>query len=153
MNNTKFLKTVIFFLLLINASTIAFMWINRPHSKDNIGDFFANELHFTSKQKDQFIVLRDEHRKEKESLRELNKEKHDAYFELLKNPTIDSISYKKAVSDLLKIKEKEEGNTFNHFQKIRAICDENQKKKFDKIIKNAARMLAQPRDGQRPPRR
>lgn len=154
MNNTKFLKVVIILLLLINISTIAFMWFNRPHPKDNIGDFFAKELHFTDKQKEQFNVLRDEHRQLRESLKELDKEKHDAYFDLLQNATVDSIAIKKAISVLVKIKEKEELGNFSHFQKVRAICDETQKKKFDKIIGEAARMMAPkpPTEGQGPPR-
>jgi hypothetical protein len=53
----------------------------------------------------------------------------------------------------MKIKDKEELGTFYHFQKVRAICDEKQKKKFDEIIKEAARMMAPRRDGQRPPQR
>ncbi len=154
MNNTKFLKVIIFLLLLINISTIAFMWFNRPQPKDNVGDFFAKELHFTEKQKEQFIILRDEHREQRQSLRAENKEKHDAYFDLLKNPTTDSVAIKRAVSELLKIKEKEELGTFYHFQKVRTICDENQKEKFDEIIGEASRMMAPrpPRGGQGPPR-
>lgn len=154
MNNTKFLKVVIILLLLINISTIAFMWFNKPQPKGNIGDFFAKELHFTDKQKEQFAVLRDEHREQRQSLSKENKEKHDAYFNLLKNATVDSVAIKNAISELLKIREKEELGTFIHFQKVRAICDENQKKKFDEIIGEAARMMAPkpPREGQRPPR-
>jgi protein CpxP len=154
MNNTKFLKVVIILLLLINISTIAFMWLNRPQPKDNIGDFFAKELHFTDKQKEQFAVLRDEHRELRKSLSEENKEKHDAYFDLLKNAAVDSVVIKNAISELLKIREKEELGTFTHFQKVRAICDENQKKKFDEIIGEAARMMSPkpPREEQGPPR-
>lgn len=154
MNNIKFLKIVIILLLLINISTIAFMWFNRPQPKDNIGDFFAKELFFTDKQKKQFIVLRDEHRQQRQSLRALDKEKHDAYFDLLKNATVDSVAIKKAILEMLKIREKEELGTFSHFQKVRAICDETQKKKFDKIIGEAARMMAPkpPRPGQGPPK-
>jgi Spy/CpxP family protein refolding chaperone len=154
MNNTKFLKVVIMLLLLINISAIAFMWFNRPQPKDNIGDFFAKELHFTDKQKEQFNVLRDEHRQQRQSLKALDKEKHDAYFDLIKNTAIDSTAIKKAITELLKIKEKEELGTFSHFQKVRAICDETQKEKFDKIIGEATRMMAPrpPREVQGPPR-
>lgn len=155
MNNTKFLKVVILLLLLINISTLAFLWLNRPQRKDNIGDFFAKELQFTPQQKEQFASLRDEHRNQVQALRKSNRELHDAYFDLLKNPTVDSVAIKKAISELLKIRAKEELETFNHFQKVRGICDETQKKKFDEIIKDAARMLAPrgPREGQGPPPR
>lgn len=151
MNNSKFLKIVILLLLLINLSTISFLWFNKPSKRDAVGDFFTKELQFTAKQKEQFIVLRDSHREEREALKSNDKEVHDAYFDLLKNPTVDSTTFKNAVAEIMKIKEKEELGTFYHFQKVRAICDEKQKQKFDEIIKEAARMMAPPRDGQRPP--
>lgn len=153
MENTKFLKAIIIILLLINVSTIAFMWMNRPHPKDVIGGFFAKELQFTEAQQKQFDALKEEHHNQVESLREENKAKHDAYFELLQNPTIDSAEVNKLAGEISKIKEKEELATFYHFQKVRAICDEKQKAKFDKVINEAARMMAPNPSGRpRPPR-
>jgi len=149
MNTTKFLKIVIFILLLINVATITFLWINKPRQNDTVGDFFAKELKFTDQQKEQFEVLRDEHRAQRESLKESNKEKHDAYFDLLKNPNIDSVTVRKAAQEITKIKEQEELSIFYHFQKVRAICDDEQQHKFDKIINEAAKMM----NPQRPPRR
>jgi Spy/CpxP family protein refolding chaperone len=153
MNNPKFLKTVIVLLLLVNLSTISFLWFNKPHKRDAVGDFFTKELQFTAKQKEQFIVLRDAHRKEREALKSNDKEVHDVYFDLLKSSTVDSATVKNLVAEIMKIKDKEELGTFYHFQKVRAICDEKQKQKFDEIIKEAARMIAPRREGQRPPRR
>lgn len=154
MNTTKFLKIIIALLLLINISTVAFMWFIKPERRDDIGGFFNKELHFTKQQQQQFETLRDEHRKDRESLKEANKKAHDNYFNLLKNQTVDSVAIKNDIAEILKIKQKEELLTFNHFRKVRAICDDNQKKKFDEIINQAARMMAPnpPHDGHRPPR-
>lgn len=142
MNNTKYLKIIILLLILINLSTISFMWFSKPSRNDVVGDFFTRELQFTTKQKEQFIVLREHHRREREVLKINNKKAHDAFFNLLKSPLVDSIPIKKAVAQILKIKEKEEWSTFYHFQKVRSICNEIQKQKFDKIINEAARMMA-----------
>jgi periplasmic protein CpxP/Spy len=153
MNNSKFLKIVIVLLLLINLSTISFMWFNKPPKRDAVRDFLAKELQFTAKQREQFAALKKTHRTEIEALKESNKENHDAYFDLLKNPNVDSVTVSKAAHDIILIKEKEELSTFYHFQKVRALCDEKQKQKFDEIIKDAARMMAPPREGQGPPPR
>lgn len=155
MKSTKFFKIIIFLLVLINLGTVLFLWINRPQPKDNVGGFFAKELHFTAQQTKQFEVLRDEHRTQRESLKESNKLNHDAYFELLKNPNIDYVSVKKAAHEIAKIKEQEELLIFNHFKKVRAICNEDQKQKFDRIVNEAAQMMAPrpPRDGNGPPPR
>jgi len=142
MNNSKFLKIVILLLLLVNISTLTFMWLHRPQKNDAVGDFFTKELQFTAKQKEQFEVLKQEHRSQNEALRAENKEKHDAYFELLKNPTIDSATVKRATAAILKIEEQKQLALFYHFQKVRAICNASQQQKFDEIINEAARMMA-----------
>lgn len=141
MNNSRFLKIVIVLLLLINISTIVFMWLNRPPKKDPVGDYFTQELQFTANQKQQFEALKQEHRSQVEALRAENKEAHDAYFGLLKNPSVDSATVKKAASQILKIKEREELALFYHFQKVRSICTASQQVKFDEIINEAARMM------------
>lgn len=153
MNNIKFLKIVILLLVLINISTLAFLWLNRPQPNNAVEGFFAEKLEFTPQQKEQFAALKDEHRDQIQALKKSNKELHDAYFDLLKNPNIDSATVKNAASQILKIKEKEELALFYHFKKIRAICDAKQKQKFDEVIKEAARMMAPrgPREGQGPP--
>lgn len=154
MNNIKSLKIVIVFLLLINIGTISFMWINRPHQKDQLGGFFAKELQFTPKQVSLFEGLKEEHRAQMNVLKTESKALHDAYFELLKNPSVDTATVAKAATEIANAKKKEELATFYHFQKVRAICDDHQKIKFDNIIKEAARMMAPPkgpREGQGPP--
>lgn len=154
MNNSKFLKIVIVLLLLINLSTITFMWLHRPPKNDAVGDFFAKELQFTAKQKEQFEALKKEHHEAKEALKEIDKEKHDTYLDLLKDPKVDSVTVRKAADEILVVKEKEELAMFYHFQKVRALCDEKQKQKFDEIIKEAARMMgSKQREGQGPPPR
>lgn len=154
MNNIKSLKIIIVFLLLINIGTISFMWINRPHPKDQVGGFFEKELQFTPKQVSLFEGLKEEHRSKMDVLKEESKKLHDTYFDLLKNPSIDTATISKVATEIANVKKNEELVTFYHFQKVRAICDEKQKIKFDNIIKEAARMLAPPRgprEGQGPP--
>jgi hypothetical protein len=153
MNNSKFLKIVIVILLVINIGTITFIWLHRPQRNDAVRDFFTNELKFTSKQREQFQLLKNQHCQAKQALKESDKEKHDELLDLLKNPNVDSVTVRKAVDEIMKVKEKEELALFDHFQKVRAICDEKQKQKFDKIIKEGARMMGSSRDGQGPPPR
>ena len=64
------------------------------------------------------------------------------------------MTVRKAADEILVVKEKEELAMFYHFQKVRALCDEKQKQKFDEIIKEAARMMgSKQREGQGPPPR
>ncbi len=155
MNNVKFLKAILLILLLVNVATLSFLWFTKPPKPNLQGSakgFFAKELSFSAKQEQQFETLQTAFQEQRESLRQSNRETHDAFFDLLQNPKVDSAKVKKAADEIIKIKEKEELAVFYHFQKVRAICDASQKQKFDKIVKEAAQMMGpRPQEGQRPP--
>lgn len=155
MNNVKFLKSILLVLLLVNVATISFLWFTkppRPNPQGTAKDFLAKELSFSPKQLQQFEALQVAFQEQREALRHSNRDNHDVYFDLLQNPKVDSATVKKAADEIIKIKEKEELAIFYHFQKVRAICDATQKPKFDKIVKEAAKMMGpRPQEGQRPP--
>ena len=155
MNNVKFLKSILLVLLLVNAATISFLWFTKPPKPNPEGSakgFIANELSFSAKQEQQFEVLQTAFEEERELLRYSNRETHDAFFDLLQNPKVDSATVKKVADQISNIKEKEELVVFYHFQKVRAICDASQKQKFDKIVKETSQMMGpSPHEGQRPP--
>jgi protein CpxP len=157
MDNTKLLKAIVLILLLVNTATISFLWITkppRPNKQDNAKEFLSNELSFDAKQQEQLEDLRTNFFESREELRKEINDKTDAYFALLQNPKIDSATVKKAAKEIIAIKEKEELAVFYHFQKVRALCTDNQKQKFDKIIMEAARMMGpNQREGHGPPPR
>lgn len=155
MNNIKFLKSILLVLLLVNVATLSFLWFTKPPKPNLQGSakgFFAHELAFSAKQEQQFEALQIAFEEQREELRQDIKEKNDIYFDLLQNPKVDSSSVKNAAGEIINIKEKEELALFYHFQKVRALCNDSQKQKFDKIIKEAARMMGPGRpEEQRPP--
>lgn len=155
MNNVKFLKVILLTLLLVNIATLSFLWFTkplRPIENSTAKDFLAKQLSFSPMQQEQFETLQVAFQEQRAALKGSNKENHDAYFDLLQNPNVDSATVKKAADEIIKIKEKEELAIFYHFQKVRAICDASQKQKFDKIVKEAAKMMGpRPQEGQRPP--
>ena len=155
MNNVKFLKAILLILLLVNVATLSFLWFTkppRPNPQGTAKDFLAKELSFSPKQLQQFEALQVAFQEQREALRQSNRDNHDVYFDLLQNPNVDSITVKNAAEEIIKIKEKEELAIFYHLQKVRAICDATQKPKFDKIVKEAAKMMG-PRqhEGHGPP--
>lgn len=147
----KLLVWLVALLLVANASTIAFFWINRghrpPQPKGAPQEFLSKELGLDTKQQAELEVLVKEHRSAAEQIRPKIREAKEALFELIKQPgTTDSakqaaaraVSIQAEALDLL---------TFNHFQKIRNLCTPEQQKKFDAIIQDVIRMIGQ----QRPP--
>ena len=151
MESSKFLKIVIVILLLINISTLGFMFMqNSPHGmpphRPDAGVFLSHELNFNSDQEKQLDQLRNENRSVIEALRENGKNVHDQFFDLLNTSPIDSALVSSKADSICSNQKQIELATFYHFQKVRAICTPEQKKEFDEIIKDALRMMA-PRRG------
>ena len=159
MNNparNKLLTALVVLLVIINAGTILLLWMGRgkqgPPPPQQPKEFLVKELNFDAAQQRQFDALVSEHRQAVEQLREQIKEKKDALFSLIKEPgTADSI--KQAAADAVsRLTSQVDLITVNHFQKVRAICNAEQQKKFDAILKDLTRMIAQPRPpGDGPP--
>ncbi len=153
MESSKFLKIVIVILLLINISTLGFMFMQRPaHGMPppppDAGAFLSHELNFTEDQEKQLDLLRRENRSVIETFRENGKEFHDQFFDLLNSSPVDSGMVSSKADSICSNQKQIELATFYHFQKVRAICNPEQKKKFDEVIKEALRMMA-PRPGPR----
>lgn len=174
MNNitkNRFLSTVIILLLIGNIVTLTFFWLKKEHRpnlppRQVIGgpfNFIVKELAMDSAQIAAYTLLRDEHQKSMDSLREATRVAKDALFDLLQQPNVSDTILQHALNE---VGEKEmlfDKKVFLHFQKVRLLCkSDDQQKKFDSIIKEAMRMGGagqqrregpppNDRDGRRPP--
>ena len=142
---------MVILLLIANAATIATFWVTRknkpPAPKGSPAEFLAKELNFDSNQKEQLEKLVKEHREAAESLRPKVREAKDAFFDLMKNPAISDSTKKAAARSVSAVTEQLDLLTFDHFQKIRAICNTEQQRKFDAIIHQLTAMMAPPPGG------
>lgn len=154
MENTKFYKTVIFILLLINIGTLSFIWINRPphdgppQGGGDVTEYLSHELNFSDEQQQQLKELVKENRSGMDAMRSTNRRLHDTYFEMLGDADIDSTKVTAIADSITTLQNKIELLTFYHFRKVRAICNKEQQKNYDTIINDALRMMAPP-----PPRK
>ncbi len=136
-------------LLLANAVTLVLFWIDRarPQSgtKGGASGFIVQELNFTEQQKQQFEELAKEHRAKAQELRPKIRAAKDAMFELVKKPgvsdSVKQVAAAKASQYIMQL----DLFTLDHFQKIRAICDPGQQKKFDLILSQLTMMITNPR--------
>lgn len=160
MNNAiknKLLTGLVVFLLLANAGTILLFWINRPEKRQaQIGssrDFLVHELELDSSQLGAYSLLIEKHQSAARDLKMDIKSAKEELFQLLKQPVIAEAQKKKTIEAITtKIKELELLN-LEHFQQVRAVCNEKQKKKFDGLLDQLAGLMATPSnaDGHRPP--
>ena len=147
MNQIKTFKVLVIVLAIMNVSLLAIMWFHRPpmdgvprERPNDMNHFLVHELRLTEAQRQQFDALFDEHQKKMEAVKNRGRELHDLLFDELSktssNTTRDSIIQLIAQNRITG-----EQLLFDHLAKVRVMCDEKQKRDFDRIIKGAmARM-------------
>ncbi len=146
MNGTSKNKWLIFFIVLLligNAATILMFWMQRRPGPGGhrAADYIIKELNLSKSQQEQYEKMIDEHRKGADEARQHIKAAKDKLFDLLQQPSVNDSTLNTAVNNVTNETSKLELQTFHHFQKLRAICDPAQQKKFDGIIKNALDMM------------
>jgi hypothetical protein len=92
-----------------------------------------------------------------QEVRKNNREAKDAFFCFTYNNTILFLiqQLKKQLKNQRSMIRKQMYLTFRHFQQVRNLCNETQKKKFDTVIQQVLRMIAPPQGKPQgpPPRR
>jgi len=144
----KILTIVIIGLLVLNFATLAFLWFRRPadihpqfirqHMMGQMQGprgFLEGQLNFSEKQKDEAMKLREEHMKTMMTIQDSIHMLKDNLFDLIAVTPTDTPRVNALVQSIGDEQKKIELATFYHFQKIRALCDDSQKQKFDRIMK------------------
>ncbi len=165
--NNRWLSVITLLLLTANIVTLALLWTNKKTGgraegrfsppQGQVFEFLTNELKLDAAQQEAYRKLRDEHQDGQKAIQDSIRKAKDEFFALLHQPAVpDSLIHiysRKAVDAEQRLDE----FTFRHFQKLRAICNATQQKRFDKIIHDALRRMAPPRrqgpppPGMRPP--
>jgi periplasmic protein CpxP/Spy len=155
-SKNKLLTWLVVLLLVANAITITMFWMGRPkhppQPKGSPQEFLVNELKLDNNQQQQLESLVKEHRQMSEQIREKVRVAKDSLFDLVKNPNATDSAKQSAAASCSKLTEQLDVLTVNHFQKVRALCNADQQKKFDEIIHDITRMMGQPQPPGRPGR-
>jgi len=164
--NNPLLSIITLLLLTANIVTLALLWTHKTAEKERremqpppaggggqVFEFVSNKLKLDSAQREAYKKFRDEHQAGQKPLQDSIRKAKDAFFTLLRQANApDSL----IMADSRKTSEAEqqlEILTFRHFQKLRAICNADQQKKFDEIIQDVLRRMAPPRRQGPPPGR
>ncbi|MEO1049581.1 MAG: periplasmic heavy metal sensor [Bacteroidota bacterium] len=136
----KRVNWIVITLIILNLVTLSFFWIDRkPHQKPPNKEkrisrhFLERRLDFTEEQRKAFRDLRKEHFKAAKEKVEGLREAKNSFYELLSQPDVDSIEYQNRLDRIDQQHSQLNEITFQHFQKVRAICDDQQKVKFDSV--------------------
>lgn len=150
--NNKISTWLISILIMANIATLAFFWIGHfKNQKENSPkEFLSKNLNFSKSQKNAYFKLAKEHNESAKIIRDQIKIDKESLFQLLKSDTInDSIRNDKALKVSMSIQSLDI-LTFEHFRKVRALCNEEQKSKFDELIQKMVSAVNQFQKGPPP---
>lgn len=148
-NKNKLLTGLVILLLFANTITILFFWLGRS-KKDSPSfkqpsEFLIKKLALSDEQQDQYMKLVTDHRKKTRLIRDQIMLSKDALFEQLSADSISDSLQQSTANSLAKLNVQLDLLTFEHFKKVREMCNPEQQKKFDNVIKDVLKMMAPPR--------
>lgn len=165
--NNRWLSVITLLLLTANIVTLALLWTNKGKEqaeerfqpapgRGQVFEFLTNELKLDSAQQEAYGKMRDEHRAGQRELQDSIRKTKDALFALLQQPGVSDSQMQEYSGRAARAEQKLDEFTFRHFQKVKAICNVEQQKRFEEIIQDALRRMAPPRrqgppPGMRPP--
>ncbi|MEY3208817.1 MAG: hypothetical protein RL064_848 [Bacteroidota bacterium] len=148
----KITTWVIAILILANITTLVFYWVGHFRNQKNNSpkEFLAKKLNFSDSQKKAYFDLAKEHNESANKIREQIKINKDNLFKLLQsNQIIDSVRNNAALQVSISIQSLDI-LTFEHFKKVRALCTEAQKPKFDELIQKMVHSVNNTQQGPPP---
>jgi protein CpxP len=160
-SNKRWLAIVIALLLIANVATLILLWSNSKSGRDKqdappqgqVFEYVVKELQLNRQQQDAYAKLRTEHQQGQRMIADSMRKIKDSFFALLKDPAVPDSVVAAGSRKSAEMEQQLELLTFNHFQKVRAICTPEQQQKFDKIIEDVLHRMAKPRGGPPPPGR
>ncbi len=148
-------------LLIVLNATILFLFLGgktpgRPGPGDQPprGRQIINALSLDEDQQAKFEILKEEHRNQIKDLNSKANEMLQSYFMLLESSEIDLTQKDSLESEFTLIEREKMKATFDHFQKLKSICNPAQQKEFDEFLPKLIELVMPPRQEKLlPPRR
>lgn len=140
-------------LLLANIVTLGLFWFRTmqppvPPEQAGVIGFLTKELKFDPKQQEALKQLLQQHRDETKETRNKVKEGKDQFFDLLNDDTISDSAIEKASYAAVDAQRQMDVMVFRHFKRIKALCNAEQKKRFNEIVKDAIHRMGRPGPGE-----
>ncbi len=144
-NKNKFLLIFIMVLLIANTIFTSILWLrpNQPSmsnedplQRPGHGQFLINQLGLDSNQQKIFIPAFEQHHMQMDSLREIQMHAKNDFFSLLKSDTASQVTVDFFAKKTAAISMEIDTVIFNHFKKLKSICNPTQLEKLNYFIEN-----------------
>lgn len=143
----KWLLWLVVILLVTNIFTLSFYWLkdkpakgaptaNAADREKRMGQFMVNELKLSPDQETIYWKLRDTLVTQQKPVLDSIRAAKKRFFDLLKmqqGPQYDSLLTQRG-EDIAKLQRQLDLITIHHFERVRAICTQDQLVKFDTVI-------------------
>jgi len=139
-------------LVFANMATLAGFWYIKLHTNDNktaalppgqanTKNFIIKQLQFDESQQQAYTELVRQHRENVSAVQQQLHQAKNAFFDSISNPETTQAQVDSLSARIAGCERKLDIITYEHFKKIRALCNDQQKAKFDNIIKQALQMM------------
>ncbi len=137
MKKQTILYILLIFLIISNGFFLVH-YLGKPKRKGHKPEsFITKKLNFDEKQMIDYQSISDLHFDKMQSISKNIRSLKEAMFSKISDQNV-SQSYLDSITDLIAVQEKEKDlEIFKHFQKVRRICNEEQKERFTKIVSDA----------------
>jgi len=112
----------------------------------------VKKLNLDAKQQSAYQLLREEHQQQTKMVREKVRESKKEFFDLLDKDSVNNFLLTKLSEEIGQNEGQLQLYTFEHFRKVRTLCNPEQQKQFDSIIQEVLRMMGG-QQGPPPPQR
>lgn len=152
----RWLIIAIVLLLLINTVTIALLWSGKEGGKhpgpggEAAAEFIIRETNMDAAQQQQYRALVQQHRNAADELRREMGRSKEEFFDLLDQTNVPDSVLRAASARANEKSQELDIMTFHHFAEVRKILRPEQQQAFDRIIKEALRMMGPPPPKRRP---
>ena len=136
MKTTKFYKLVIVVLILVNLTTLFFLWKGPRRPKHPDRNELVEMLDLSGNAKTKILALQDDHFKKKDALIKRSRNLHESLFKSFNDESKDSTDIKRLIDEIVENQRETEQMTFDYFKVVNSLCTPDQQKELQELIHN-----------------
>jgi len=134
MKTTRFYKLLIVVLILINLTTLFFLWKGPRRPKHPERNDLVEMLDLSGNTKTKILTLQDEHFKKKDFLIKRSIDLHESLFQSFNDTSKDRVEINLLIDKIVENQRETEQMTFDYFKVVNTLCTPVQQKKLQEII-------------------
>jgi Spy/CpxP family protein refolding chaperone len=148
MKTIRFYKILILILLLLNISTVYFLWsTTKRHGRPGKNEL-VEMLDLEGSAKTKILAMQEIHFSKKDALIKRSRDLHEELFRSFNDTTKDSVAIAQLIDKIVENQRETEQMTFYYFKEVSELCTQEQQIKLQELIHEVLRRAGGP-----PPRK